>query len=94
MEHKELLAQRIADIITKLNLGESLNINDLAEEFNVSTRTIQRDINERLAFLPLERNGNKISLCATALGKLTKKDIRNFAQLSGISQLYLTRSRY
>nr|MBL0711271.1 HTH domain-containing protein [Colwellia sp.] len=70
MEHKELLAQRIADII------------------NVSTRTIQRDINERLAFLPLERNGNKISLCATALGKLTKKDIRNFAQLSGISQLY------
>lgn len=70
MEHKELLAQRIADII------------------NVSTRTIQRDINERLAFLPLERNGNKISLCATALGKLTQKDIRNFAQLSGISQLY------
>jgi len=88
MEHKELLAQRITDIILKLNAGETLTIDELVEEFGISKRTIQRDINTRLAFLPLERAGNKISLCKTALGKLTKQDINNFAQLTNIDALF------
>ena len=88
MENRELLAQRIVDIITKLNVGEILDIDELANEFGVSKRTIQRDINSRLAFLPLERNGSKVSLNANSLGKLTHHDIKNFAQLSGVSDLY------
>jgi len=88
MEHKELLAQRITDIIIKLNAGETLTIDDLTEEFGTSKRTIQRDVNTRLASLPLERTGNKISLCKTALGKLTKQDIKNFAQLTNIDALF------
>jgi predicted DNA-binding transcriptional regulator YafY len=39
---------RLNIIITRLNNGESLSVKELAEEFNVSTRTIQRDLNERL----------------------------------------------
>ena len=88
MEHKELLAQRITDIIIKLNAGEVLTIDELVEEFGTSKRTIQRDINTRLAFLPLERVGNKITLCKTSLGKLTKQDINNFAQLTNIDDLF------
>ncbi len=88
MEHKELLAQRITDILIKLNAGETLVIDELVEQFGTSKRTIQRDINERLAFLPLERSGGKIKLAKAALGKLSKQDINNFAQMCGISELF------
>jgi predicted DNA-binding transcriptional regulator YafY len=88
MENRELLAQRIVDVITKLNAGETLNIDELAEQFNVSKRTIQRDINSRLSFLPLQREGSKVSLLQNSLGKLTHKDIRNFAELIGAKELF------
>ena len=39
---------RLRLILQKLNDGESLGVKELAEEFNVSTRTIQRDFNEKL----------------------------------------------
>jgi predicted DNA-binding transcriptional regulator YafY len=88
MKERELLAQRIVDIITQLNMGETLDIDELAAQFNVSKRTIQRDINSRLAFFPLIKSGNKVSIENSSLGKLTTKDITNFAELSGISELF------
>ena len=42
---------RLNTIIAKLNDGEALSVHELAKEFNVSTRTIQRDFNERLVSL-------------------------------------------
>lgn len=42
---------RLNIIIARLNDGESLSVNELADEFNVSARTIQRDFNERLVNL-------------------------------------------
>lgn len=42
---------RLNVIIARLNDGEALSVNNLALEFNVSTRTIQRDFNERLVGL-------------------------------------------
>jgi predicted DNA-binding transcriptional regulator YafY len=39
---------RLRVILQRLNDGESLSVKDLADEFNVSTRTIQRDFNEKL----------------------------------------------
>jgi predicted DNA-binding transcriptional regulator YafY len=44
---------RLISILTKLYNGESLSVKNLAEEFNVSTRTIQRDFNERLISFPI-----------------------------------------
>jgi len=82
------LAYRLAQILIKLNDGGSFTIEELAEEFNVSTRTIQRDINDRLNFMPIEKNGDYYSLESYALGKLTFKDIKNFAILSGVKSLY------
>lgn len=42
---------RLNTIIARLNEGEALSVKELAEEFNVSDRTIQRDFNERLMTL-------------------------------------------
>ena len=57
MAEHDTLAQRLGVILTKLNNGQRLVISELAHEFNVSARTIQRDLNVRLAYLPLEREG-------------------------------------
>ncbi len=47
-ENRDRTLTRLINIIKKLNDGEALSVKDLAEEFNVSTRTIQRDFNEKL----------------------------------------------
>jgi predicted DNA-binding transcriptional regulator YafY len=49
------LAHRLTQILLKLNQGERLEAGLLADEFSVSRRTIQRDMNERFAFLPIEK---------------------------------------
>lgn len=84
----DTLALRLSIVLTKLNSGESFTARELAEEFNVSVRTIQRDINERLFFMPIQKNGNHYSMESYALGKLSFEDIKNFATLSGIKSLY------
>jgi len=44
---------RLTVILSRLNDGESLSVSELAKEFNVSDRTIQRDFNERLISFPV-----------------------------------------
>lgn len=50
---------RLTIILKKLNDGEALGVKELAEEFNVSTRTIQRDFNERLISFPIVQENKK-----------------------------------
>lgn len=51
---------RLTSIWQRLREGEILSVKDLAIEYNVSTKTIQRDFNERLASkLPIEKSGHK-----------------------------------
>ena len=85
----EKLAYRLADMITMLNGGETLNITDLTEKYQVSRRTMLRDIEDRLGFLPLQKTAQGYKLEPSYLGQLSYKDIRTFAQISGISGLYL-----
>ena len=47
----ERLAYRLGGILERLNAGERISVNELAETYGVTPRTIQRDIAERLAFL-------------------------------------------
>ena len=86
----ERLADRLANILTKLNMGHQLSIKELASEFGVSTRTISRDFDRLNTYLPLlqDDENKKYYLESNYLGKIALKDIRNFAQLSGISHLY------
>ena len=82
------LAMRLAQILMRFNDGERFSLEELADEFNVDIRTIQRDLNDRLSFMPIKRENGKYFLEPFALGKLSFKDIQNFALLSGIGELY------
>lgn len=84
----DLLAWRLAAILLKLNRGERLDIGKLAEEFNVHNRTIQRDLHDRFAFLPLEKADGLYALEPAFLGRITYRDVERFASLAGIKGLF------
>lgn len=84
----EKLAWRLVGILTKLNSGERINIKDLANEYDVSIRTIVRDIQDRFAFLDWEENNYPFyRLNLKTLGHFTKQDIKRFAQFASVSNL-------
>jgi predicted DNA-binding transcriptional regulator YafY len=82
------IAVRLSLILRQLNEGEILEVKSLAEAFNVSVRTIQKDLNERLSFLPFEKERGMYRLPHYCLGQLTLKDIQSFADFSGLKELY------
>ncbi|MDL0114967.1 YafY family transcriptional regulator [Campylobacter felis] len=88
MKEYDKLGTRLVQILLNFNNGESVSVEELAQEFNVDTRTIQRDLNQRLSFMPIKRENGKYTLESFALGQLSFKDIQNFAAISGISDLY------
>jgi predicted DNA-binding transcriptional regulator YafY len=53
---------RLTTILTRLYQSEELSVTELAQEFAVSTRTIQRDFNDRLYNLPIEQIKKKWKL--------------------------------
>lgn len=55
---------RLTIVLNRLYEGEELSVTDLAEEFNVSKKTIQRDFNERLYRFPIEKSGRKWRMMA------------------------------
>jgi len=75
-------------LLIKLNSGEKVSIETLATEFNVSARTIQRDIYERFNYMPIKKENGLFFLESYAIGKLNFEDIKNFATISGIKELY------
>lgn len=87
-DNHDTLVYRLAQILVKLNQGEKLDPQDLASEFGVNLRTIQRDLNERFAYLPLQKVEGRYSLEPTFLGKLNTRDIERFASLAGIRGLF------
>lgn len=84
----DTLVYRLAQILIKLNQGEKLDPCGLAVEFGVNLRTIQRDLNERFAYLPIEKTNGHYRLDPIFLGKLSTRDIARFACLAGIRGLF------
>lgn len=84
----DTLVYRLAQMLVKLNQGESLSPQELADEFGVNLRTVQRDLNVRFAYLPLEKHEGRYRLDPAFLGKLSTKDIDRFAGLAGIGGLF------
>ena len=86
---KTSLANRLATILTRLNNHERLSVPALAEEFGVSVRSIQRDLNKQLSFLPIKKDADGCYVLEEyALGSMSFTDIQNFASMSGITELY------
>lgn len=89
LNRHETLANRLADILIRLNSGYKLDPNALAKEYDTHPRTIKRDFNRfESCDIPLQKEGKVYFLEPKYLGKLTFKDIKLFSQLSGISHLY------
>ncbi len=88
MAEHDTLAQRLGVILTKLNHGKRLVISELAHEFNVSPRTIQRDLNVRLAYLPLEREGQTYWLDPSYFGRASTPAILRLCEQVGAKALF------
>ena len=84
----DTLCRRLAMMLMKLNQGDSLDPKELSEEFGVNLRTIQRDLNERFGYLPLQKLDGRYRLEPTFLGKLSTRDIERFASLAGVRGLF------
>lgn len=68
--------------------GESLVLSCLAQEFNVSERTLQRDLHERLAYLGVEGRQGCYRLSINTLKAYQDKDILTFVKQTGITRLF------
>jgi len=86
--HHDTLVYRLSQMLVKLNQGEYLDPKTLADEFGVNLRTVQRDLNERFAYLPLLKTQGRYHIDPSFLGKLNLKDIQHFASLAGIKGLF------
>ena len=84
----DTLVRRLAHILIKLNQGEKLDPAALAVEFGVNLRTVQRDLNQRFAYLSLEKADGCYRLDPAMLGKLSTRDIEKFAGLAGVRGLF------
>ena len=89
MAKSSILAYRLSEILILLNQGKRLDTHQLAEEFDVSVRTIQRDIRDRLTFLDWEEFGPRYyKLNIQKLGFLNKEDIERFARFASVADLF------
>lgn len=61
----DTILTRLTRIIQRLQAGETLRVPQLAEEFGVSRKTIQRDLHERLTNYPIVADGIGWKLLAT-----------------------------
>ena len=82
------LSTRLAHSLFKLNQGEKIDPRQLAQEFSVDVRTIQRDLNVRLAALPIYKDNGFYQLEAAYLGRIDTHRLREFAQFAGIKGLF------
>ncbi len=87
-DNHDTLVYRLAQMLVKLNQGEKLDPRSLAEEFRVNLRTVQRDLNVRFAYLPIQKTDGLYHLEPTFLGKLNTRDVERFASLAGVSGLF------
>ena len=87
-DNHDTLVYRLAQILVKFNQGEKLDPQALAEEFGVNLRTIQRDLNVRFGYLPIQKTEGRYHLDPAFLGKLSTRDIERFAGLAGVRGLF------
>ena len=88
IKQHDTIATRLSFILTKLNNAEKFTVEELAKEFNVTKRTIQRDLNKRLIDVPIKNKKGLYFLETCYLGKVTFDDINNLATLSGIDKMF------
>ncbi|MCW2257887.1 putative DNA-binding transcriptional regulator YafY [Providencia alcalifaciens] len=82
------MAVRLSALIARLMAGESLVLSCLAQEFNVSERTLQRDLRKRLAYLGVEGRQGVYRLPLNTLKAYRNKDVLTFVKQMGMTRLF------
>ena len=87
--HKsEKLAQRLSRIIARLHQGEHIDKHQLATEFDVDVRTIERDLHQRLQGIA-ERNAQGLwQLTHTARSTIPARHLHDYARMAGTEHLF------
>ncbi|RRW39685.1 WYL domain-containing protein [Pseudomonas luteola] len=83
----DALALRLAEIIRLLYSGERPTRLQLADRFAVNERTIYRDLN-RLGEIIESRPDGTYQLASHHRSSLSSTDLRTFAKISGVQQLF------
>lgn len=82
------LASRLAILVSRLFMGETLSVRQLAQEFGVSERTVQRDLRERLRYIDTEYIDGHVSLRDARGPFRTNSDIIRFAQITRVAHYF------
>ena len=85
-KHQLKIAERLADILTRLNNGEILVPQQLAAKYEISLRTIQRDIG-RLSHL-LDKNSKGYFIDKNRHGHLGAGEIERICRFASIQDLF------
>ncbi len=84
----EKLAQRISHILAVLHQGDRISKHDLARQFEVDVRTIERDLNERLYGI-VERNHEGLwQLTHSARSSIPANHLHRYARMAGTEHLF------
>jgi len=83
----EKVADRITQILIKLNNGDKLYIDRLAKEFGANERTIRRDLDRLGLILDIQEDGARV-MSANYLGNFNGKDLRQFSDFMGVKDLF------
>lgn len=74
LKSHDKLGMRLGIILTELFSGKTVELETLSLEFNVSVRTIQRDLNERLMYLPISNTRGTYKLDPTYLARIVSSN--------------------
>lgn len=84
----EKLAQRISHILALLHQGGALEKHQLARDFQVAVRTIERDLGERLFGIVERSSDGQWRLTHTARSSIPVKHLHSYARISGTERLF------
>lgn len=84
----EKLAQRLSQILARLHQGDAVDKHQLAQDFQVDVRTIERDLGERLCGIVERGADGHWQLTHTARSSIPAKHLHGYARLSGTEHLF------
>src|SRR6218665_2229471 len=84
----EKLAQRLSHILARLHQGDAVNKHQLAQDFQVDVRTIERDLGERLRGIVERSADGQWQLTRSARSSIPAKHLHSYARMSGTEHLF------
>lgn len=84
----EKLAQRLSHILARLHQGYALDKHQLAQDFHVDVRTIERDLGERLSGIAERSTNGQWQLTHSARSSIPAKHLHGYARMSGTVHLF------